>query len=330
MLDKNEHERRHDRDAGHVARAVAVDRHLAEREDGVDERRDEESDRELARLVPQDALHDARRELAHRELDDDHRDREDERGQAHHRGGDGRKDVGRSVRPADDARRQRVVVEVAVDSDRRRTRAAPASTQSTGTNQRLDLRWMNSLRSLMEMQRLAARNVSAHGLGSGGAKAPRLIRILTSLRWCRLRAAAGRLLHPVLQVRRELLARSRPLSFAVSAASCATCLPRSTASSAVSFAASTRRSDISPIRSFSTFVDGIIRPATKPTAAAPTARPIGFRSAVSLTRLTRSPLGIACDAVPVTLSLAPVMVSFTACFFSSTKSPTRAEHRSCS
>ena len=122
---ENENKRRYERDAWHVAGAVAVDGHLAEREDGVDEGRDEETDRELARLVPQNALHDARRKLTHGELDDDHRDRENERGQAHHRGGDRRKDVSRGVRTADEPVRKRLVVEVAVDSDRRRTREPP-------------------------------------------------------------------------------------------------------------------------------------------------------------------------------------------------------------
>ena len=98
---------------------------LAEREERVDERGDEEADRELARLVPQDALDDPRRELAHRELDDDHRDRQHERGEAHHRGGDGRKDVGRRIRAADDARRHRLVVEVAVDGDRCERESGP-------------------------------------------------------------------------------------------------------------------------------------------------------------------------------------------------------------
>ena len=125
MLSENEDERRHERDAWHVARAVAVDGHLAEREDGVDEGRDEEADRELARLVPQNALHDARRKLTHGELDDDHRDRENERGQAHHRGGDGRKDVSRGIRAADEAGRKRLVVEVAVDSDRPERESRP-------------------------------------------------------------------------------------------------------------------------------------------------------------------------------------------------------------
>ena len=122
---ENEYESRYDRDAWHVARAVAVDGHLAEREDGVDESRDEEADRELARLVPKNALHDAGRKLTHGELDDDHRDRENERGQAHHRGGDGRKDVGRGIRTPDEAGGKRLVVEVAVDSDRSERESHP-------------------------------------------------------------------------------------------------------------------------------------------------------------------------------------------------------------
>ena len=122
---EDEDERRHDRDAWHVARAVAVDGHLAEREDGVDESRDEEADRELARLVPQNALHDAGRKLTHGELDDDHGDRENERSQAHHRGGDGREDVCRGIRTADEAGRKRLVIEVAVESDRPEREACP-------------------------------------------------------------------------------------------------------------------------------------------------------------------------------------------------------------
>ena len=105
--------------------AVAVDRHLAEGEDGVDKGRDEETDRELARLVSQNALHDARRELTHGELDDDHRDRENERGQAHHRGSDRRKDVSRRIRTADEAVGKRLVVEVAVDCNCRERESRP-------------------------------------------------------------------------------------------------------------------------------------------------------------------------------------------------------------
>jgi hypothetical protein len=152
---EDEDEGRHDRHAWHVARAVTVDGHLAKREDRVDEGRDEESDRQLAWLVSQDPLHDARRKLTHGELDDNHRDRENERGQTHHRGGDSREDVSGSIRTANETSGKRLVVEVAVDSDRPKESAAPASTQSTGTNQRLDLRWMNNLACLMRLCRRA-------------------------------------------------------------------------------------------------------------------------------------------------------------------------------
>ena len=100
--DEDEHERGQDRDSGDVAGAVAVVRHLAEREDRVHEGRDEETDRELTGLVLEDALHDPRRELAHRELDDHHRDRQHESGQADHRRRDGAEDLGRCVRPTDE------------------------------------------------------------------------------------------------------------------------------------------------------------------------------------------------------------------------------------
>ena len=99
---QDEQERRHDRDARHLAGAVAVVDHLADGEDGVNERRDEEADRELARLVAQDALDDARGELTHRELDDDHRDRQHQRGQADHRRRDGGQDHDCGVRSTDE------------------------------------------------------------------------------------------------------------------------------------------------------------------------------------------------------------------------------------
>ncbi len=82
------------------------------------ERRDEEPDRELARLVSQDALHDPGRELTHGQLDDDHRDREYERGQADHRARDGGQDHDRGIRPDDECAWKRLVVEVTVERDR--------------------------------------------------------------------------------------------------------------------------------------------------------------------------------------------------------------------
>ncbi len=96
--DEHEDERRDDRDAGHLTGAVTVVRDLPDGEDRVDERRDEEADRKLARLVAQDALDDPRRELPHRELHDDHRDRQHERREAHHRRRDGRQDRRRRIR----------------------------------------------------------------------------------------------------------------------------------------------------------------------------------------------------------------------------------------
>jgi hypothetical protein len=65
--------------------------------------------------------------LTHRELDDHHRDREHQRSQAHHRGGDGREDVCRGIRAADKAGRKRLVIEVAAESDRPE-RECPGST----------------------------------------------------------------------------------------------------------------------------------------------------------------------------------------------------------
>jgi hypothetical protein len=56
--DEDEHECCHDRDPWNVARAIAVVGHLADREDRMHKSGDEEADRELARLVLEDALHD--------------------------------------------------------------------------------------------------------------------------------------------------------------------------------------------------------------------------------------------------------------------------------
>ena len=116
--DENEQEGSQQRDSGHLARTVAVVDDLADGEDRMDERRDKEPDRELARLVSQDALHDARGELTHRQLDDDHRDREDERGETDHRACDGGEDHHGGIRPDDERSRKCLVVEVAVERDR--------------------------------------------------------------------------------------------------------------------------------------------------------------------------------------------------------------------
>ncbi len=79
---------------------------------------DEEADCELTRLVLQDPLHDAGRELPHRELDDDHRDREDKSRQAHHRRCHCAEDLGRGIGAADKALRDRLIVEIAIERDR--------------------------------------------------------------------------------------------------------------------------------------------------------------------------------------------------------------------
>ena len=55
--DDDEQVRDHDREAGY--RSSVLEHHFAQREHGVDECGDEESDRDLARLVAQDRLHDA-------------------------------------------------------------------------------------------------------------------------------------------------------------------------------------------------------------------------------------------------------------------------------
>ena len=115
----HEQERGHDRNSRHLAGAVAVVGHLAGGEDGVNESGDEQADRELARLVAQDALDDARGELTHRELDDDHRDRQHQCGQADHRCRDGGEDHDCSIGSAGHAGRERLVIEVAVERDRR-------------------------------------------------------------------------------------------------------------------------------------------------------------------------------------------------------------------
>ena len=54
--DDDEQVRDHDREAGYGS--SVLEHHFAQREHGVDERGDEESDRDLARLVAQDRLHD--------------------------------------------------------------------------------------------------------------------------------------------------------------------------------------------------------------------------------------------------------------------------------
>ena len=85
---------------------------------GVGERGHEQPDRQLARLVPQERLHDPRRELAHRQLHHDHRDRQHQRRQRDHRHGDRRQDAHRGVRPARQPARDHLEVSHTIDGDR--------------------------------------------------------------------------------------------------------------------------------------------------------------------------------------------------------------------
>jgi hypothetical protein len=94
--DARQHEevRGRHRDTWDLTGAIAQVHDFARRQYRVHEGRDEEPDSELARLVLEDPLHDPGRKLSHRQLNDDHRDREHERREAHHRGRDGGQDRG--------------------------------------------------------------------------------------------------------------------------------------------------------------------------------------------------------------------------------------------
>lgn len=107
-----------DCDSRHLADAIAVIGDLSEGEDRVHECGDEEAYRELARLVLQDALDDAGRELAHRELHDDHSYGEYECGEAHHRGSNCLQDDTRSIRSADEVAWDCLIGELTVNCDR--------------------------------------------------------------------------------------------------------------------------------------------------------------------------------------------------------------------
>ncbi len=121
-VEDQDHDARHHHDEGHDDRqtwhGVAVDVDLAEREDRVGERCHEQADGDLAWLVLQERLHDARRELTHRELYDDHRDGEDEGGKAHHRQRDGRQDRNGYLRSAGPLSRDHLIVAGPIDGER--------------------------------------------------------------------------------------------------------------------------------------------------------------------------------------------------------------------
>ena len=64
----------------------AAEIHLTDRQQGVDERGHEQADGELTGSIPQQALHDPRGELSHRQLHDDENDGQHERRETDHRG----------------------------------------------------------------------------------------------------------------------------------------------------------------------------------------------------------------------------------------------------
>jgi hypothetical protein len=81
--DDDHHERDDDRETRNRTNTLGLN--LTERQHCMCEGADEDSDRELARLVFEDALDNSWRELTHGELHDDHGDREHERGETDHR-----------------------------------------------------------------------------------------------------------------------------------------------------------------------------------------------------------------------------------------------------
>ena len=99
---------------------------LPDCEDRVDERRHEQPDRKLARLVLQNTLDDAGRELRHGELHHYHGDRQDQSSEADHGRGDCFEDAEGRLRPADQAGGQRLVVERAVQRERRKRKGRAA------------------------------------------------------------------------------------------------------------------------------------------------------------------------------------------------------------
>jgi hypothetical protein len=91
--------------------AVPVHRRpdVAQDEEREQERRDEQPEHDLVLAVAQERAHDARRELAGRELEDEHRDREDEARERQHRLGDRREHAARPLGRAAEAEEPGVV-----------------------------------------------------------------------------------------------------------------------------------------------------------------------------------------------------------------------------
>ena len=111
----DQHVRDNDRQSWH--RRSISEANFAEREHRVHEGGDEESHRDLARLVTDERLHDSGRELTHRELHDHHRDRQDQCGQRHHRRCDRGQDLEGGVWSAGQRARYQVEVGCAVGRD---------------------------------------------------------------------------------------------------------------------------------------------------------------------------------------------------------------------
>jgi hypothetical protein len=104
------------RQAGDGAGVGAAD--LAEGQHRDQEARAEQADRELAPAVGEQGPHDAGRELAHRQLDRDQGDRQDERGQRHQGAGERGQDGLRVGRRTGQALRDEVVVRGPVHRER--------------------------------------------------------------------------------------------------------------------------------------------------------------------------------------------------------------------
>ena len=119
--DRGEHEQEcdDDRKPRNGAASVAAHADVTRGQHRMRERGDEDADRELTRPIAQDPLHDARRELPHGQLHDDHRDREHEGREAHHGRRGRRENHQRGIRTPRESLRNQLVVETIVHPERR-------------------------------------------------------------------------------------------------------------------------------------------------------------------------------------------------------------------
>ncbi len=112
---------------GHTGNlTVAFELHFADRDHRMSERRHEQPDRQLARPIAQERLHDPRRELPHRQLHHDHRDRQHQRRQRHHRHRDRRQNRQRRVWATRHPRRNHLETETTIDGHRPQRQHDPA------------------------------------------------------------------------------------------------------------------------------------------------------------------------------------------------------------